>query len=182
MLKILESKTARIDLELRSNPDRSDREIARICGVDHKTVAAHRAKLPHSGEMGNSNSPLGENSPPDSPLGSLFAQENCPPLQDCPPGTENCPENCPGVEKEAENSPPDQEEASQSVTCDNASSAETVLLPAQGKITIGWNADGDLILRQSDWPNEDAMIIIGRDYLDLFIDRLTDAMGIPSIP
>jgi hypothetical protein len=84
------------------------------------------------------------------------------------------------VEKEAENSPPDQEEASQSVTCDNASSAETVLLPAQGEITIGWNKDGGMILRQSDWPNEDAIIIIGRDYLDLFIDRLTDAMGIPS--
>jgi hypothetical protein len=63
MLKILESKTARIDLELKADPSRSDREIARICGVDHKTVAARRAKLPHSGEMGNSNSPLGENSP-----------------------------------------------------------------------------------------------------------------------
>ena len=154
MLKVLESKTARIDLELRSNPDRSDREIARICGVDHKTVAAHRAKLPHSGEMGNSNSPLGENSPPDSPLGSLFAQEDSPPpLQDCP---------------EAENPPPTDQEDS------------PVLLPAQGEIKIGWNSDGGLILRQSDWPNEDAIIIIGRDYLDLFIDRLTDAMGIPS--
>jgi hypothetical protein len=55
-----------------------------------------------------------------------------------------------------------------------------VLLPAQGKITIGWNEDGDMILRQSDWPNEDAVIIIAYDYLEMFIDRLTDAMGIPS--
>jgi hypothetical protein len=69
--------------------------------------------------------------------------------------------------------------ASQSVTCDASEPTETVLLPAQGKITIGWNTDGDMILRQTDWPNEDAVIIIGRDYIDMFIDRLTDAMGIP---
>jgi hypothetical protein len=55
-----------------------------------------------------------------------------------------------------------------------------VLLPAQAKITVGWNSDGDMILRQSGWPNEDQVIIIARDYLWLFIDRLTDAMGIPS--
>jgi hypothetical protein len=55
-----------------------------------------------------------------------------------------------------------------------------VLLPAQGEIKIGWNEDGDMILRQSDWPNEDAVIVIARDYLWTFIDRLTDAMGIPS--
>ena len=137
MLKVLETKSERVEHELRSNPDRSDREIARICGVSHHTVGRRRNELGLVGNFG------GEN----AQLGSLFAQENCPPLQDCPPGTENCPENCPGVEKEAENSPPDQEEASQSVTCDNASSAETVLLPAQGEITIGWNKDGGMILR-----------------------------------
>jgi hypothetical protein len=169
MLKVLETKSERIELELKADPTRSDREIARICGVDHKTVAARRAKIPHSGEMGNSNSPLGENSPPDSPLGSLFAQEDSRPLQDCPPGPENCP---------ADSAPA--EMASQSVTCDTSEPAATVLLPAQGEITIGWNNDGDMILRQSDWPNEDAVIIIARDYLWMFIDRLTDAMGIPS--
>jgi hypothetical protein len=40
---------------------------------------------------------------------------------------------------------------------------------------------GGLILRQSDWPNEDGVIVIARDYLWMFIDRLTDAMGVPSI-
>ena len=94
----------------------------------------HHCKIPH----------------PNSAVGSLFAQEDCP---------------------EAENPPPTDRENSP---------AETVLLPAQGEITIGWNEDGGLILRQSDWPNEDAVIVIARDYIDLFIDRLTDAMGIPS--
>jgi hypothetical protein len=161
MLKVLESKSDRIELELRADPSRSDREIGRICGVSHHTVGRRRTELGLVGNFG------GEN----AKLGSLFAQENCPPLQDCPPGPENCPENCPAGKSEAENStPPDQED----------SPPETVLLEAQGKITIGWNNEGGLILRQSDWPNEDAVIVIARDYLWTFIDRLTDQMGIPS--
>jgi hypothetical protein len=48
--------------ELRTNPNRSDREIGRICSVDHKTVAAHRKRLGIA-------APLGTNSPPLSPSG-----------------------------------------------------------------------------------------------------------------
>ena len=153
MLKILESKTARIDLELKADPSRSDREIGRICGVDGKTVRAHRAKIP---QFAPEDSAPPQNSAADSAVGSLFAQEDSAPLQDCP---------------EAENPPPtDQED----------SPAEAVLLPAHGEISIGWNKDGGMILRQSDWPNEDAVIVIASDYLEMFIDRLTDEMGIPS--
>jgi hypothetical protein len=154
VLKVVESKTGRIELELKADPTRSDREIGRICGVSHHTVGRRRTELGLVGNLG------GENAQP----GSLFAQEDCSPLQDCP-------ENCPDVEIEAENPPPSDQEDSP---------AKTVLLPAQGEITIGWNKDGDMILRQSDWPNEDAVIVIARDYLWMFIDRLTDAMGVPS--
>jgi hypothetical protein len=153
VLKVLESKTERIELELKADPNRSDREIGRICGVSHHTVGRRRTELGLVGSFG------GEN----GKLGSLFAQEDCPPLQDCPPG----PENCPVGNFEAENPAADEPD-------------ETVLLEAQGKITIGWNNEGGLILRQSDWPNEDAVIVIARDYLWTFIDRLTDQMGIPS--
>jgi len=157
VLKVLESKAERIELDLKADPNRSDREIGRKCGVSHHTVGRRRTELGLVGNFG------GEN----AKLGSLFAQEDCPPLQDCPPGPENCPENCPAGKIEAENSAPDEP-------------AETVLLPAQGKITISRNENGDMILRQSDWPNEDAVIVIARDYLWTFIDRLTDQMGIPS--
>jgi hypothetical protein len=143
MLKVLESKTERIELELRSDPNRSDREIGRICGVDGKTVRAHRDKIPQ------------------------LALENSAPLQN------SAPDSAP-AEIEAQNSAPGQEDSQADKP------ATTVLLPSQGEITIGWNEDGDMILRQSDWPNDDAIIVIARDYLDLFIDRLTDAMGIPS--
>jgi hypothetical protein len=152
VLKVLESKADRIDLELKADPT-SDREIGRICGVSHHTVGRRRAEMARVGNFG------GEN----AQLGSLFAQEDCPLMQDCPLG----PENCPAGKTDAENSATDE-------------TAETVLLPAQGKITISRNEDGDMVLRQSDWPNEDAVIVIARDYLWTFIDRLTDAMGIPS--
>jgi len=45
MLKVLETKSERIELELKADPTRSDREIGRICGVDGKTVRAHQAKI-----------------------------------------------------------------------------------------------------------------------------------------
>jgi hypothetical protein len=40
-----------IRAELDRNPDRSDREIGRLCGVDHKTVGAvRRGEIPHPGQ------------------------------------------------------------------------------------------------------------------------------------
>lgn len=49
MLEVEELSTAekrnRIDAELRNDPKRSDREIGRIVGVDHKTVGAARERL-----------------------------------------------------------------------------------------------------------------------------------------
>lgn len=162
MLKVLESKAERIELELKADPTRSDREIGRICGVSHHTVGRRRAELGQVGNLG------GENAQP----GSLFAHEDCPPLQDSPLGPENCPEDSPPGKIEAENSRPGQAQTDEPAT--------TVLLPSQGEITIGWNEDCGLILRQANWPDEDSVIIVASEYLWLFIDRLTDQMGIPS--
>jgi hypothetical protein len=46
-LPLVEQPTKRelIEDALRTDPKRSDREIARICGVDHKTVGSVRGKL-----------------------------------------------------------------------------------------------------------------------------------------
>jgi hypothetical protein len=63
VLKILETKGERIELELQADPSRSDREIGRICGVDGKTVRAHRAKIP---QLPLDNSAPLQNSAPDS--------------------------------------------------------------------------------------------------------------------
>jgi len=64
----------------------------------------------------------------------------------------------------------------------NATSAGDVMVlcDRQDKIEITFNDDGDAILTQTSWPDEDAIIIVSRDNIPVFIDRLTDAFGIPS--
>jgi hypothetical protein len=51
-------KRARIEQELRADPTRSDREIARIVGCDHKTVGAARERLGVASPVGNSAAPM----------------------------------------------------------------------------------------------------------------------------
>ncbi|MET3839032.1 hypothetical protein [Bradyrhizobium sp. OAE829] len=57
----------------------------------------------------------------------------------------------------------------------------TVLCAAQDKIEISFDDDGDAIITQARWPDEDQMIVISRDNIGTFIDNLTDALGIGSI-
>jgi hypothetical protein len=48
------AKRALIETELRKDAGRSDREIARVVGADHKTVGSWRAKLGIASPLGNS--------------------------------------------------------------------------------------------------------------------------------
>jgi hypothetical protein len=65
-----------------------------------------------------------------------------------------------------------------------SSDAQTweVILAAQKLIEMRVDEYGDLILRQDNWPDKDQENYVNVDYLDMFIDRLTDAVGIPSFP
>jgi hypothetical protein len=56
----------------------------------------------------------------------------------------------------------------------------TVLCAEQSKITIEFDEHGNALLRQSEWPDDDDVILIRRENIPDFIDRLTDAFGIPS--
>ena|SRR6266851_7122811 len=56
----------------------------------------------------------------------------------------------------------------------------TVLCAEQSKITIEFDEHGNALLRQSEWPDDDDVILIRRDNIPDFIDRLTDALGIPT--
>jgi hypothetical protein len=58
------TKRSLIEKELRANPDRSNREIARICGVDHKTVSARRSEFPRASKQAPTISP---SAAPDAP-------------------------------------------------------------------------------------------------------------------
>ncbi len=55
-----------------------------------------------------------------------------------------------------------------------------VLCASQDKIEITFNDDGDAVITQSRWPDEDQVIIVSHDNIETFIDKLTDALGIPS--
>ena len=56
----------------------------------------------------------------------------------------------------------------------------TLLCAPQDKIEFSLNDDGDAIITQSRWPDEDHVILISRANIPEFIDRLTDAIGIPA--
>jgi len=56
----------------------------------------------------------------------------------------------------------------------------TVLCVRQDEISISFNDDGDAIIKQMHWPDEDQVIIISRGNLESFLDKLCDAFGIPS--
>jgi hypothetical protein len=70
-LPLVEQPTKRelVEEELRTNSNRSDREIGRICGVDHKTVSAARVRLGIA-------TPLAANSPPTSHGSQRRQQKN----------------------------------------------------------------------------------------------------------
>ena len=151
MLKVLETKSERVELELRSDPSRSDREIGRICGVDGKTVRAHRAKIP---QLPLDNSAPLQNSAPDSALG------------------ENCPEDCPDeVTKE-------QRLKRAAVNAANADDPNPNLLPGQPETSIYLNESGDLVITQKNWPEEDSIIIISAPYRGIFLDKICDVVGV----
>jgi len=57
----------------------------------------------------------------------------------------------------------------------------TLLCAEQSRITIEFDEEGNAILRQREWPDNDDIILIRRENIPDFIDRLTDALGIPSI-
>ena len=61
---------------------------------------------------------------------------------------------------------------------------EDVLLPEQTAIAVYLNPKGGLVIRQERrWDeDQDTIIVIARNNVMPFIDKLTDVAGIPSIP
>jgi hypothetical protein len=64
--------------------------------------------------------------------------------------------------------------------CEPARDRATLLCAPQDKIEITFDDEGNAAITQSCWPEEDQTILISRDNIDDFIDRLTDALGIPA--
>ncbi|MDO8879149.1 MAG: hypothetical protein Q8M24_14750 [Pseudolabrys sp.] len=60
--------------------------------------------------------------------------------------------------------------------------SECVVVPEQMRTAAYFNEEGDFVIRQERAWNqeEDSLIFIAKANIDSFIDRLTDALGIPS--
>jgi hypothetical protein len=158
MLKVLETKSERIQLELRSDPSRSDREIGRICGVDGKTVRAHRAKIP---QIAPENSAPLQNSAADSALDENFRRNSA--------LGENSPDELTKEEQRLKRA---------AVNAANADDPNPHLLPGQPETAIYLNEGGDLVITQKNWPEEDSIIIISAPYRGIFLDKICDVVGV----
>lgn len=72
-------------------------------------------------------------------------------------------------------------ELEQEVTEFDWSDTGSVILPEQPETAIYHNERGDLVIRQRA-RGEDVEVIIAAELVDLFIDRLTDALSYASCP
>jgi hypothetical protein len=200
-------KRALIEAELRKDAGRSDREIGRVCNVDHKTVSARRR------EMGIAQ-PLG-NSPATATERRNMLIEGCKDFdKKYPPG----PSDAQSAEEAVDTAIAEgkisystagagdvaaarldisvqaavdqvrghlqrvREDRQTEVDKDGEANGEQSLVLAQREITIQHDERlGEWILRQRNWPDDDGVIIIIDENMQTFLDALCDRLGIASI-
>ena len=56
-----------------------------------------------------------------------------------------------------------------------------IAIERQLTTALYWNGGDSLVIRQWNWPDDDHYIVITKQNLDAFLDRLTDFCGIPSV-
>jgi hypothetical protein len=146
-------KRAAIDLALAADPNRTDRDIAQDLGVDHKTVGARRREIGISPPDEKWGNSDGAISPPDEPI--------------------------------SQTRPATEAQAAKTKTRDaddfDWNNPDDVTLAEQRAVAVYRNRGGDLVIRQQNWPDDDSFIVISKQCEAEFIDRLTDACGIPTL-
>jgi hypothetical protein len=58
---------------------------------------------------------------------------------------------------------------------------DTVLCAPQDGISITFDEDGGATIRQERWPDEDVEITVHHDNVQTFLDKLCDALGVPTL-
>jgi hypothetical protein len=61
------------------------------------------------------------------------------------------------------------------------SNDDSIILREQPQTAIYFNAHGGLVIRQRSWPDDDVYVYINAELIDVFIDKLTDIIGVPSV-
>ena len=57
-----------------------------------------------------------------------------------------------------------------------------IALQPQDETAFYWNAHESLVIRQHHWPDEDHYIVVTKQSLSDFLDKLVDFCGVPSAP
>jgi hypothetical protein len=57
---------------------------------------------------------------------------------------------------------------------------ESVILKEQYSTAVYFNREGELVIVQRRWFDEDQTIFIAAEHVELFLDKLTDICGVPS--
>jgi hypothetical protein len=142
------AKRALIESELRKDAGRSDREIARVVGCDHKTVGAARDRLGLASPLGNSGPPMSAS----EAIVRAAAGEKV----NYPPTTPLAPTK------------PEPEENHFLPEC------EDLVLPSQPAIAVYTNRYGQIVIRQeaTGYDDEDHFVYICPQHLDALIVRL----------
>jgi hypothetical protein len=60
--------------------------------------------------------------------------------------------------------------------------SENVIVQDQRGVAAYFNTQGELVLMQRGWPDEDVRIYIAPHSVGAFLDKLTDLCGVPSFP
>jgi hypothetical protein len=171
------AKRALIEKQLRENPQRSDREIARAVGNDicHKTVGAHRTRLGIA-------SPLG-NSPPTPTEQRHMLTEGCKDFDKLyPPG----PSDLQSAEEAVDNAiakgvvslgtkcPPPPGVIDEPEENYFLPESDSLVLPSQPAIAVYTNRYEQIVIRQeaSGFQDEDHFVYICPQHLDTLIVRL----------
>ncbi|MGY8705114.1 hypothetical protein RAD16_05145 [Bradyrhizobium sp. 18BD] len=148
------TKRERIEIELRVDPQRSNRAIAELVGCDHKTVGSVRAKFSPP------NSPIPEDTPTNRRAMLIAAAQDFDRTM-TPETAEEAVDNAvaagkislaPQTEPEDYNGEP--------------------LFRRQGEIYVHMNKFGELVLLEKNWPEDDHWICITRQNVPLLIERI----------
>lgn len=173
MLDVVENTEARLDRaerraliqqEIRANPDRSDRDIARGIGCDHKTVGSVRA------EMGKI---CPENSPTERTTAQLLADS----MPHIDTEGEAFKDSLARIEESAKRA-----DARQALGMDADDEEEQTLVSPRREITVQFLQEpGRWVLRQKNWPDEDSEIWINEEDVHDFLEALCDRLGVAAV-
>lgn len=165
-------KQAAIDRELQADAGRSDREIAKLVGYDHKTVSARRKETsPAEAQI----SPPGTPQPDDGLVDVVL-----------PKGTLRLDPETAKVVQQVEDQIAGatlrvRRELNQAADTTGKENDEVTLLLPRREVTIQHDKErGHWILKQRNWPDEDSEIWIDEFDIHAFVDELTD-LFVPSV-